>query len=58
MKLADFKAVLQSLFSQSQWKKVEGKTMADYQRDILIKVGKAQFQRLQQLGLTVPVALS
>ena len=58
MKLTDLKAALKSIFSRDEWKRVEGKTLADYKRDMLIRAGRAQFQRLQQLGLTVPVALS
>lgn len=38
-------------------KKAQQKTFAEYQRELLIKQGREQFQRLVEKNLTVPVAL-
>ena len=38
-------------------KEEAAKTLADYQREALIKQGEEQFQKLVERGLTVPVAL-
>lgn len=34
------------------------KTIADHNREVLVKAGKQQFERLKDLGLNIPVALS
>ncbi|HZE87661.1 MAG TPA: hypothetical protein VE090_05680 [Methylomirabilota bacterium] len=34
-----------------------GKTIAEYQRELLIKTGRTQFEKLKDLGLTIPVQL-
>ena len=39
-------------------KKTERKTLADYKEEMLARLGRQQFMKLKQLGLTVPVALS
>jgi len=41
-----------SLFDQQK-----GKTLAQYQQELLIKMGKRQFEKLENLGLTIPVSL-
>lgn len=41
-----------SLFDQQ-----EGKTLAQYQQELLIKMAKRQFEKLENLGLTIPVSL-
>ncbi len=33
------------------------KTLADYKQEMLVKQGREQFRRLQEKGLSVPVAL-
>lgn len=35
-----------------------GKTLAEYQRELLVKMGKRQFEKLQNLGLSIPVQLA
>lgn len=39
-------------------KQNEPKTTADYQRENLVKLGRAQFQKLNDLGLGAPVSLA
>ena len=39
-------------------KKKERKTLADNQREILVNLGGAQFKKLIELGLGVPVRLA
>ncbi len=39
-------------------KQQERKTLADYQRQMLVNMGQQQFKKLRELGLTIPVALS
>lgn len=41
-----------SLFDQ------EGKTLAEYQQELRVKMAKRQFQKLQDLGLSIPVQLA
>ena len=36
----------------------EPKTLADYQRENLINMGRQQFQKLKELGLGAPISLS
>jgi hypothetical protein len=38
-------------------KRNEAKTLAEYQREILVKAGRQQFKKLHELGLTIPVSL-
>jgi len=33
------------------------KTLADYQRELLVKLGGQQFKRLKDMGISIPVAL-
>jgi hypothetical protein len=48
--------LLAVLFSK---KKIEKpKTVADYQREKLIKFGRQQFQKINDLGLRAPVTLA
>ncbi len=35
----------------------EPKTVADYQRENLVNIGRQQFQKLKELGLGAPVSL-
>jgi hypothetical protein len=44
------------LFGQK--KKIVRKTLAEYQREMLVKQGKQQFQKLKDLGLKLPVSLA
>jgi hypothetical protein len=44
------------LFGQK--KKEVRKTLAEYQREMLISQGKQQIQKLKDLGLTLPVRLA
>jgi len=39
-------------------KKTHRKTLAEYQREMHVRMVKQQFQKLKDLGLTVPIALS
>lgn len=39
-------------------KKTQRKTIADYQREMLVKMGKQQFDKLKRLGLAIPVTLA
>lgn len=41
-----------SLFEQ------KGKTLAEYQQELLSKMAKRQFEKLQSLGLNVPVSVA
>jgi hypothetical protein len=34
------------------------KTIADHNREVLVKSGRKQFEKLKDLGLSIPVALS
>lgn len=34
------------------------KTIADHNREVLVKAGRKQFEKLKDLGLSIPVALS
>jgi len=36
----------------------KGKTLAEYQQDSLVKMARRQFQKLQDLGLSIPVELA
>ena len=38
-------------------KKNQRKTLTEYQREMLVKVGKQQFKKLQDLGLKMPIAV-
>ena len=38
-------------------KEEQPKTLADYQRELLVKLGGQQFKRLRDLGISIPVAL-
>ena len=35
----------------------KGKTLDEYKQELLIKMGKRQFEKLQNLGLSIPVSL-
>lgn len=48
--------LLARLFSQK--KKIEEKSLAEYQREMLISQGKQQFEKLKDLGLSIPVRLA
>lgn len=39
-------------------RKVVRKTNAEYQRELLVRQGKQQFEKLNTLGLTIPVKLA
>ena len=47
---------LLSLFNLT--KKKERKTLADNQRELLVNLGGAQFKKLIELGLGIPVRLA
>ena len=38
-------------------KEEQPKTLADYQRELLVKLGEQQFKKLKDLGISFPVAL-
>lgn len=38
--------------------KSTGKTLAEYQRELLIKVGRKQFEKLNELGLSIQIKLA
>lgn len=42
---------IDSLFEQ------KGKTLAEYQQELLSKMAKRQFEKLDNLGLSIPVRL-
>lgn len=44
------------LFGQK--KKEVHKSLAEYQREMLVKQGKQQFEKLKRLGLHIPVRLA
>lgn len=46
-------AKIDSLFDDQK-----GKTLEEYQQELLIKMGKRQFEKLQNLGLSIPVQLA
>jgi len=50
--LFDLKRNADSLFVQQK-----GKTLAEYQQELRIKMARRQFQKLQDLGLSLPVQL-
>ncbi len=35
-----------------------GKTLSMYRQELLVKMGKKQFEKLQNLGLSIPVSLN
>ena len=54
--------LLRSLFDVKQNSEViftqqKGKTLAEYQQEQLVKMARRQFQKLQDLGLSIPVQL-
>lgn len=51
--LFDFQAKNDSVFDTQR-----GKTLAEYQQELLVKMGKRQFEKLQNLGLSIPVQLA
>lgn len=38
-------------------KENQQKTLADYQRELLVKLGGQEFKKLQDMGISIPVAL-
>lgn len=48
--------LLALLFGQKR--KNERKTLAEYQREMLVRQGKQQFEKLNNLGLSIPVRLA
>jgi hypothetical protein len=48
--------LLAFLFGQK--KELETKTLAEHQREMLVSQGKQQFEKLKNLGLTIPVRLA
>jgi len=51
--LLGLKRKTEELFDQTN-----GKTIAEYQRELLVNAGRQQFEKLQDLGLTIPVRLA
>ena len=51
--LLGIKHQTESLFDQSK-----GKTLEEYKQDLLVKMGKRQFEKLDNLGLSIPVRLA
>ena len=51
--LFDSQASIDSLFEVQK-----GKTLAEYQQELLIKMGKRQFEKLEDLGLAFPIQLA
>jgi hypothetical protein len=47
--------LLTNLFRKQ--KTEESKTVADYQRENLVQLGRQQFQKLKELGLGAPISL-
>jgi hypothetical protein len=39
-------------------KNIERKTLADYQQEMYVKWSKKQFEKLHDLGLTIPVRVA
>jgi len=42
----------EGLFDQTK-----GKTLEEYKQELLVKMGKRQFEKLENLGLSIPVRL-
>ena len=57
MKLLSFLLGVQQK-SEMLFDNTQGKTLAEYQRELLIKAGKVQFEKLKDLGLAIPVQLA
>lgn len=51
-------AALRRLGLQLGGNEVHAKTIADYNREVLVRQGEEQFKRLIEKGLSIPVALS
>ena len=51
--LFGLKRKTEELFDQSN-----GKTIAEHQRKLLVKMGRQQFEKLKDLGLSIPVQLA
>jgi len=51
--LSDYKKKKQNPFYR-----LDKKAFTEYQQEALIKIGGQQFQKLKELGLAIPVALS
>jgi len=43
--------------TEDLFEKTEGKTIAEYQREILVKMGKRQFEKLNELGVGIQTSL-
>jgi hypothetical protein len=56
LRLAYFMKLLDLILKRE--KKQTHKTREEYKRETLVQTGKEQFQKLQNLGLRLPVALS
>jgi hypothetical protein len=44
--------------TEELFEKADGKTIAEYQRELLVKMGKKQFEKLNELGLSIQVKLA
>lgn len=51
--LFDSRVKIDSVFEEQK-----GKTLAEYQRELLVKMGKRQFEKLEDLGLAFPIQLA
>jgi hypothetical protein len=51
--LFESRVKVDSLFEEQK-----GKTLAEYQQELLIKMGKRQFEKLEDLGLAFPIQLA
>lgn len=38
--------------------KADGKTLAEYKRELLVKIGRRQFEKLNELGLSIQIKLA
>jgi len=43
--------------TESLFVEEDNKTLAEYQREVLVKTGRQQFEKLKDLGLSIPVRL-
>jgi len=44
--------------TEELFEKAEGKTLSEYQRELLVKMGRKQFEKLNELGLGIQLKLA
>jgi len=58
MKFTAFFLLLKRLNEEKDSVKEKAETLSGHQREVLVREGRKQFQKLQDLGLSIPVRLA